>query len=425
MKIYVKIQNKEIIQIEEEKLDETFIEYDVANLDEFNKKIQELDEIDSELEEKISNLFENLREEKSKLSQYDIKHWVSNRSFGELIDMYENGEIIKPDMQRKFVWDSLKCSRLVESIIMGLPIPPLFLLEIGKNKYEIIDGFQRLTTLYNFINGKPWNYEQNNKRKITSRLSSKVSEEIKGKTFTELDPEYQRVLKRSTIPLIEFKQLSPDTLTSKYLIFERINTGSEKLSSMQIRKSLSYGKFIKDLYIYTEKNQNFMKLFSKANRNKDSHIEAFLRIFIMNFIYFKKFVIKKEGIKNILDEFCEENKEISISEEYFKNFEDTIDKCLEIFGEIKNMFKRVEKIGDDYKFLGNINIAIMESFIIILMNEKIKISNDKILDNYKKILSELVLDSIEGRNINPFSTSTGTQSSIDKRFEICKKILEV
>lgn len=425
MKLYIKTQNDEIIEIEEEKLDDTFIEYDVSNLDDFYKKIVNLKNLDSELEEKLISFFENLEENKSKLSQYDIKHWVSNRSFGELIDMYESGEIIKPDMQRKFVWDSLKCSRLIESIIMGLPIPPLFLLEIGKNKYEIIDGFQRLTTLYNFINGKPWNFEQNPKRKITSKLSLKVSEEIKGKTFKNLEPEYQRILKRSTIPLIEFKQLSPDTLTSKYLIFERINTGSEKLSSMQIRKSLSYGIFMKDLYSFSEKNKNFISLFSKANRNKDSHIEVFLRIFVMNFIYFKEFTIKKEGIKNILDDFCEEYKEHNISEEYFSKFEISINKCLEIFKEVKNMFKRVEKINEEYKFLGNLNIAIMESFITILMNESVKVSNETIFENYKRILSKIVLESIEGKSINPFSTSTGTIASIEKRFEICKNILEV
>lgn len=424
MKIYVKIYNKEIYAIEECQIDSTYVEYDVVNIDNFYSKIQGF-KLDSDLEEKLINLFDNSKEEISKLSQYDIKHWVSNRSFGELIDMYDNGEIVKPDMQRRFVWDSLKCSRLIESIIMGLPIPPLFLLEVGKNKYEIIDGFQRLNTLYNYINGKPWNYDQNQKRKVTSRLSSKVSEEIKGKTFNELEPEYQRVLKRSTIPLIEFKQLTPETLTSKYLIFERINTGSEKLSPMQIRKSLSYGEFIKDLYEYSEKNELFLKLFSKTNINKDSHVEVLLRIFVMDSIYNNSFTIKKEGIKNILDEFCETNKNEHISEEKFKKFSEALAKSSEIFKNNRNMFKKVENIEGEYYFLGNLNIAIMETFIALLMNMEVTIGNDQILENYKKIFSTLILESIEEKRVNPFSTSTGTISSINSRFEICKKILEV
>ncbi|MGL6119471.1 MAG: DUF262 domain-containing protein, partial [Fusobacteriaceae bacterium] len=185
MKICVKIEYNEIVKIEETKIDQTYIEYDVKTLDEFYEKTKEYKSLDSELEEQLSLFFENDNENQS-LNQYNIKHWVSNRSFGELIDMYENDEIIKPDMQRSFVWDSLKCSRLIESIIMGLPIPPLFLLEVDTNKYEIIDGFQRLTALYNFINGNPWNSDENSNKKVTSKLSSKVSEEIKGKTFKTL-----------------------------------------------------------------------------------------------------------------------------------------------------------------------------------------------------------------------------------------------
>lgn len=64
--------------------------------------------------------------------------------------------------------------------------------------------------------------------------------ELIGKSFDQLEPEYQRIIKRSTIPLIEFRQIGPNDYSSKYLIFERINTGSVKLNSMQIRKSLAY-----------------------------------------------------------------------------------------------------------------------------------------------------------------------------------------
>lgn len=424
MKIYIKINANEIIEVEEEKQDDTFIEYDIKNLDDFNEKIKEY-EYDSEIEEKIAKIFEITDEETLSLNQYNIKHWVSNRSFGELIDMYENEEIKKPEMQRKFVWDSLKCSRLIESIIMGLPIPPLFLLEIENNRYEIIDGFQRLSTLYNFINGYPWNSEQKTKRKIPSKLSNKISREIRGKTFKDLSPDYQRILKRSTIPLIEFKQLSPDNSASKYLIFERINTGSEKLSPMQIRKSLAYGNFIVSLYQETEKNELFLSLFSKANKNKDSHIEAFLRIYVMNSIYSNNYCVKKEGIKNILNDYCEKNKDLMISDKYIEKFNRILERCKLIFTKETDMFKRVEKISGDYIVVGNRNIGIMESFIATFMNENVTISNKEIFDNYQEILSRLIQKSIEFGEFNPFSTSTGTINSINSRFKICRNILGV
>lgn len=68
--------------------------------------------------------------------------------------------------------------------------------------------------------------------------------------------------------MIEFKQLDPDNFNSKYLIFERINTGSIKLTPMQIRKSLSYGKFIEQLYSETEKMEILTKIFSSTNIKK-------------------------------------------------------------------------------------------------------------------------------------------------------------
>ncbi|EGQ3301483.1 DUF262 domain-containing protein, partial [Staphylococcus pseudintermedius] len=220
---------------------------EIDNFSEFQKRCDELDlVIDETTENHVIELLDSKLEEiNGKLEEFEIKHWVSNRSFGELIEMYEEDEITIPIMQRNFVWDSVKCSRLIESIILGLPIPPLFLIEVDSNKYEVIDGLQRITAISNFVKKRPWNYSKD--RETTSKgkakLSKLVDESIAGKSFDQLNENFQRKIKRSTIPLIEFKQLTPDNYNSKYLIFERINTGSQKLNSMQIRKSLASGEF--------------------------------------------------------------------------------------------------------------------------------------------------------------------------------------
>ena len=192
--------------------DSKYIKEKYYNLDEFIKKNTDLSFSNEELEQQLETFFESHKKDnQDSLERYDIKHWVSNRSFGELIDMYESGEIIRPDMQRSFVWDSIKCSRLIESIIIGLPIPPFFLLEVGKNRYELIDGFQRLTSLVNYVKGRPWNYTpESTGRTIAAKLSGGVSEEVEGKTFDQLSDDYKRIIKRSTIPLIEFRQITPE-----------------------------------------------------------------------------------------------------------------------------------------------------------------------------------------------------------------------
>ena len=117
MKLYIETFGNKILKIETENILENSIELTVNNIDDLYAKLKEFDEPDDEIVDSITQIFEENKYEKS-LNKFNIKHWVSNRSFGELIDMYENNEINKPDMQREFVWDSLKCSRLIESILL-------------------------------------------------------------------------------------------------------------------------------------------------------------------------------------------------------------------------------------------------------------------------------------------------------------------
>ena len=341
--------------------------------------------------------------------------------------MYENNEILVPNMQREFVWDSTKSSRLIESIIIGLPIPPLFLLEIENNTYEIIDGYQRLTTLYNYITGKPWNYNKSidkERKNLRSSILVKnnIISELAGKSFKNLSDEHKRKIKRSTIPLIEFKQLDPDNSDSKYLIFERINTGSEKLNEMQIRKVLAYGKFIENLYKYSNNNKKYMSLFSKMQIKKDLHVEAFLRIIVMSDVYYKRFKPEIYGINKILNEYVEKNNDKEIEEEYFKNFERVIDELFDNFNK-ENLFKRVNKDG---KYEGLLNISILESLIGIMLECRIK-KKDYFLseEKYLEVMKKIYIEAIENKKINPFSTSTGSEESIKKRFLYCEEIIGV
>lgn len=388
-----------------------------------------------DLEEFIKeNLDEDDSEEKN-LSSFQIKHWVSNRSFGELIDMYENGEILVPDMQRKFVWDSIKSSRLIESIILGLPIPPLFLLEISDNQYELIDGVQRLTTLSNYVNGRQWNYGiQTHDKIIASKLSKKVAKEIRGKTFGNLNDEYQKKIKRSTIPLIEFKQLDPNNFNSKYLIFERINTGSIKLTPMQIRKSLSYGYFIENLYYETENLKIISEIFSPTNIKKDVHVEAILRVKCFYEYYYENNneLLDVKGIKNILNNYCELKKDEILTKEFVNALSEALSLTFSIFG--KDSFcKRVElkvKVDpseeSDVIFVGNMNISIFEAMIssvVYKLLQNKKINSEKLLANYKNRMIGISNDGKE-TGINPFSISTGTKESIDARLNIFNYIVE-
>lgn len=427
MMVYLEVKDDKIINISDIESELTNKKIKCKSIDDFFEKISAYtyDEM-TNLEDFVRELFEDEEISDKKLTDFKIKHWVSNRSFGELIDMYENNEIVVPNMQRNFVWDSIKCSRLIESIILGLPIPPLFLLEVADNKYELIDGFQRLTTLANFVSGRQWNYdEQIHSKTVPAKLSSKVAKEIASKAFSKLEPDYQMKIKRSTIPLIEFKQLDPLNFDSKYLIFERINTGSVRLNAMQIRKSLSYGQLIETLYKKVDELAILKDVFSATNIKKDNHVEAILRIICFySFYYQKSFTPDAKGIKNILNEFCEVYKDESVDQSLFTKISEAIQLIVEAFPE-GSVFKRVEKNDDEYNYVGNLNVAIFESMVsavVYYLELGRKINKEELSRQYRSKMAQISNEGLK-TGINPFSISTGSVESIESRFSISEKIV--
>ncbi len=426
MKLYVQRENGIINNVDVEENYICNVEVEANTLDEMFVNLEMFGQLDEETENKIRDLFENETDRES-LTAYNIKHWVSNRSFGELIDMFNCGEIKKPAMQREFIWDAQKSSRLIESIILGLPIPPLFLLEVGNSEYELIDGFQRLTTVANYVNGEPWNIVSSGKKKRKSKLSGRIMEELIGKSFDQLAPEYQRIIKRSTIPLIEFRQIDSDDYSSKYLIFERINTGSVKLNSMQIRKSLAYGDFINSLYETADSCDELKALFSNNAIKKDAHVEALLRIIVMSDIYYQGYKVEKAGINNILNGYCEINKKKKVAKTYKVELSNAIELMYSVFKDAKNIFRKVEKTKDnELIYVGNLNVSILEAMLGVAINKKSVVEKEdveKIRDRYKNTMYDILEKSFNRVEENPFSVSTGTMQSIQRRFEICERIL--
>ena len=80
-------------------------------------------------------------------SLFNINSWGADMSFRELITMYEEDELVKPELQRKYVWSKDEASRFIDSILLGLPVPSIFLAKVGEQRL-IIDGYQRILTVY-------------------------------------------------------------------------------------------------------------------------------------------------------------------------------------------------------------------------------------------------------------------------------------
>lgn len=78
---------------------------------------------------------------------FNISSWGADLSFREIIMMYDEGELLKPELQRNYVWTKLEASRFIDSILLGLPVPSIFFAKVEDEKKLIIDGYQRIMTI--------------------------------------------------------------------------------------------------------------------------------------------------------------------------------------------------------------------------------------------------------------------------------------
>jgi hypothetical protein len=126
--------------------------------------------------------------------------------------------IVQPDFQREYVWDGKRASRLIESALLSIPIPIVYLSEEPDNKEYVIDGQQRLTSFFSFIDGT---FPDGADFKLSGL---QVFSELNGCKYGDLSDELQDTIRYCRIRTVTFKRESDDNL--KFEIFERLNTGS-------------------------------------------------------------------------------------------------------------------------------------------------------------------------------------------------------
>ena len=153
-------------------------------------------------------------------------------SFNELYDMYENEElIIAPDYQRLFRWEPEKQSRFIESLILEMPVPPIFVIETDDGIYELIDGLQRISS---YLHVRGIRFGEKEDESVPLELSGcDIVPDLNGYTFETLPKALQIKLKRSFVRMEVIKKESESSL--KYHMFKRLNTGGELLSAQEIR----------------------------------------------------------------------------------------------------------------------------------------------------------------------------------------------
>lgn len=173
----------------------------------------------------IENLIENVDSQIIKIRTKSL-----DVSFNELYDMYKNKELtISPDYQRLFRWEEEKQSRFVESLILEMPVPPIFVIETEDGVYELIDGLQRISSYLHFRGERLGETDDD----FLVLRGCDIVDDLNGLTFDGLPKTLQIKIKRSFVRMEVIKKESEISL--KYHMFKRLNTGGELLSAQEIR----------------------------------------------------------------------------------------------------------------------------------------------------------------------------------------------
>lgn len=245
-------------------------------------------------------------QEDIQVREYDITSTPNDFNVSTLFNFIESGAVVIPGFQRHFVWDIKRSSKLIESLILGLPVPQLFLYEKSKNKFLVIDGQQRLMSIYYFIkqryprkemradlrlifdqHGKipdevlhDDNYFTNFRLQLPARLPDQPNPFAR-KSYTTLG-EVKIQLDLRPIRNVIVKQNSPENDDSSvFEIFSRLNSGGMNLTAQEIRLSLYHSDFYETL-THLNMEEGWRRILGTVN--PDLHlkdVEILLRMFAM------------------------------------------------------------------------------------------------------------------------------------------------
>lgn len=234
--------------------------------------------IDNELDLEIDET-----QEDESLVTYDIATYPSDFTLSGIVDMWQKGDITIPEFQREFVWSIRQASLLIESFLLGLPVPPVFFYIDDQNRNLVIDGQQRILSTAFFFEGYFGVESIQGKRQVFRLQGLDSRSPYYQKRFNELSDSDQRKLRNTVLRSINVRQLSPSgENTSVYHIFERLNTGGTPLKPQEIRNVVFRGNFVSVLRELNH-DQHWRSLLGKKTLDKhQTDVELVLRVFSLS-----------------------------------------------------------------------------------------------------------------------------------------------
>jgi hypothetical protein len=336
--------------------------------------------------------------------EYSLTSYPTDFTLSVIFEQWKHGDILVPDYQRGYVWKIEQASKLIESFLIGLPIPQIFLYVTEDNKLLVIDGQQRITTIAYYLDGFFGDEHPGGIRKVFRLTGLSKKSPYAGKSFAELDASVQRKLKSAPLRAINIKQLKPaeEERSSVYEIFERLNTGGTPLKSQEIRNAVFRGHFNKVLKALNL-NKDWRALLGREETDKHMRdVELLLRVFALTY-YRSSYDGKMKQFLNVAMSRNRENSSEPVS---------LFEKTLPIVA--NNLFNKLP--ANPFRRKGPLNSAMLEAILTACLSDVEKTVASPLAEGY----AELVKD---GDFVTAISQATNTVERVTTRFARAKKLL--
>ncbi|MEW6350356.1 MAG: DUF262 domain-containing protein [Thermodesulfobacteriota bacterium] len=332
--------------------------------------------------------------------QYDILTYPADFTLEVLHQKWKNKEILIPEFQRGFVWKQVQASKLIESFLVGLPVPSVFLYSERKTRhFLVIDGQQRLKSIFFFFEGY-FGAEEQGRRRVFRLTGLDSKSRFHGKTFEDLAEEDQRGFKDQVLRAFIVKQVDPEDDTSMYHIFERLNTGGTLLANQEIRNCVYHGPFV-DLIMRLNSVPAWRKILGKTvpdSGKRDLEL-------VVRFLALRDISAYEKPMKDYLSRFMNKNRNPS---------EEVVAETERRFREICEVV--VSSLGEEpFHVRGGLNVAVLDA-VMIAFSENPEMVPEDIEQRYARLLED------KDFKDNTLSGTTD-KSAIKTRFRRAREVL--
>ncbi len=323
--------------------------------------------------------------------------------------------VVQPDFQRHFVWDATKASRLIESALLSIPIPIIYISEEPDNKEYVIDGQQRLTSFFSFLDGK---FPDGADFRLTGL---KVFRELNGKKYEGLSEKLQDAIQYFKLRTVTFRRDSDPDL--KFEIFERLNTGSVQLNDQELRNCIYRGRFNSLLRELSQEPDFTFLLGLKQPDKRMKDIELVLRFAAF---HHETYLNYKSPMRNFLNREAEKYRNIEHDDasQIKAAFKNACQVIRSMFG--NHAFKRFyggtdERHPNGYWEPKKFNASLYDVLMYTFARED-KNMLYRHLDSIRESLIYLMTENKQF--IDAIELSTSSVSAVTKRFDLWRSALQ-